>query len=797
MLFPRTPRAGERPPWSTTCLCRIWNGVGIRLTFRRDNRTLCRARKKLGELRKELNRRGSVAVTGQITQSLAVQGMAGVGKTVLTRMLAHEVGEHYPDGVFWEKIGPDIHHPDQMQPILRKWTGYATSFFDLPQNVQNLFFFEPDAVRALLSEHPRLLVVLDDVWDLSAVQPLRDALPEGTHLIITTRSHEIARGLGGGKVEVGSLTRSEAIKLFRIKLGWRPNAKNERDAWAFALMEKIERHALGLHVALGVLEREGGSDPLEWQASAQRILNAIRSGALGDLTIAHLKSHNVQAVLHYSYQALEEEAQRRFRYLGSFAPDALFTTDEAAAVWGCDADSARRTLVLFANAALIERQPGQRWQQHALLRGLALALLRQQGEGDRAAAAHARAYDEAMRAADDAQRYFELLPALPQLAHAFDWAAANDLNLALNIAANCANLQKQFGQTRQAGEWSERLLTAAQQGQAGERDLAQAYLNRANILSALATLAGEDRRGRLIGAIRCAAEAVMIFEQVQQAQYLAVGQRVLRDLRRVCAEDFTNFWGAAGLGDLPAWLTEDDIPDDPSTLMAGLLQAFVQIGDAEQMMEFWRALPAEVEEPFMQAVEALIAQASADGNADAVEFLRSRLQIFRQIHEAAAAASAIPPAQQAAIAAFAAQVQSYLAHLQAADADDPQVAAWIEITALGERLLAAEAAGLTGVDWSAMRQQIARDFNTLGNAHHNAGDKAASLAAFERAIELQPDEAMVHRNRAGTLIDLGRLDAARAALDQARLLEPDAPRLAQLEEQLAAAQEGSDDGMMG
>ncbi|QLQ07147.1 MAG: hypothetical protein HZY76_14590 [Anaerolineae bacterium] len=51
---------------------------------------------------------------------------------------------------------------------------------------------------------------------------------------------------------------------------------------------------------------------------------------------------------------------------------------------------------------------------------------------------------------------------------------------------------------------------------------------------------------------------------------------------------------------------------------------------------------------------------------------------------------------------------------------------------------------------------------------------------------------MWRRNQAGTLIELGRLDEAAAAIEQARALEPEAPRLAQLAAQLAAARERRD-----
>jgi hypothetical protein len=50
---------------------------------------------------------------------------------------------------------------------------------------------------------------------------------------------------------------------------------------------------------------------------------------------------------------------------------------------------------------------------------------------------------------------------------------------------------------------------------------------------------------------------------------------------------------------------------------------------------------------------------------------------------------------------------------------------------------------------------------------------------------------MWHRNRAGTLIELERLDQAEAAIAQARALDPEAPRLAELDAQLAKARGAS------
>ena len=50
----------------------------------------------------------------------------------------------------------------------------------------------------------------------------------------------------------------------------------------------------------------------------------------------------------------------------------------------------------------------------------------------------------------------------------------------------------------------------------------------------------------------------------------------------------------------------------------------------------------------------------------------------------------------------------------------------------------------------------------------NQGDKLAALGAYERAIALQSDFTMWQRNRAGTLIELGRLADPEADLAAAQ-----------------------------
>ena len=254
-----------------------------------------------------------------------------MGKTTLAHLLAvdPQTQARYPDGVIWEQLGPDFTKPEQAQAILRRWAGYATNFFELGDNLNQRFTFEAEAVRSLFAEHARLLVVLDNVWSLAAIEPLRAALPPGTHLLVTTRQRDLATRLGAGLVEVGLLRAAEARTLFQLRLQWQPDHQQAADQWALDLVERVGRHALGLDVALSVLAKYG-SDPVDWQPIASELAAAIQQG---DVDQFHLgeddPGHNVKAVLMFSYQALTPLDQDRYRALAAFAPEADLRTATA------------------------------------------------------------------------------------------------------------------------------------------------------------------------------------------------------------------------------------------------------------------------------------------------------------------------------------------------------------------------------------------------------------------------------------------------------------------------------------
>jgi hypothetical protein len=496
----------------------------------------------LEQVTRIITERGQLAITGGTrTATAAVQGMPGIGKTILARQLALALDDRYPGGVIWEEIGPEVRAPEDTQPILNRWARYALT---VPPHLDNQLAFDAGAVRALFAAQGQpLLVILDNVWSLEGIRWLRAALPENAHLVITTRLETVMIGLGGGEYVLGLLTPDEARALIALRLNW-PELPTDHYDWADALAAGVGYHTLALDVAIRRLRLDARSPGApRWRDQVDRLLSHIRSGqgferlALPDSE----RNQNVEAVLAYSYDRMDDTARARFRMLGVFAPEATFGGDAAAALWQCDVEQADDMLSAFARAALLEAGGGDgRWRQHGLLRGYALALLRREGEHEAAAARHAAFYAAAMRTADDAQRFYEVLGDYAQLRHAFAWAIENDLELALDLVANTANLQKAHGYGRDNLAWAEQALAAAQQ-RGTPAQIARARVSLGNALQHAAGLPGEDRGARLREAL-AAYDAALRYrtpETVPLAYAATQNNRanLLRDLASVPGED--------------------------------------------------------------------------------------------------------------------------------------------------------------------------------------------------------------------------------------------------------------------
>jgi hypothetical protein len=169
----------------------------------------------LGGLKQKLLDGGAnVGITGQ-SAAVGVQGMGGIGKTVLATALAHdpEVRKAFPEGIFWltvgqapksEAQGGEAHLLGLQGQLMSQLTGAQPPAFVRVQQGK-------DALREALVGR-RALVILDDVWTIEDADAFWiDAQP--ARLLITTRNDEVLVGLGAEQHRVDVLSPDDALKM--------------------------------------------------------------------------------------------------------------------------------------------------------------------------------------------------------------------------------------------------------------------------------------------------------------------------------------------------------------------------------------------------------------------------------------------------------------------------------------------------------------------------------------------------------------------------------------------------------
>lgn len=324
-------------------------------------------------------------------------------------------------------------------------------------------------------------------------------------------------------------------------------------------------------------------------------------------------------------------------------------------------------------------------------------------------------------------------------------------------------------------------------------DYAIAQNNRAAALYRLAALPDEDRHVRLRDALAAAREAFTRFGQLQHEEYRNKSQDLLLHIRGAAGDDFDTIWAELGTEPCPAWLREGQMPEGEfDSRLANLLVAFLNTHELPQMRQLLEAYPALLTDA-VDPVFVVLMQQYAD-DAAAVKTLRDRQTLLQTCREQGMepvfASLAQVSGSLAQVQRFEQALNSFIDQRNAAAGNPTNITGWQQAVAAGEALLQPPLSETPELDLPALQAEVARTYNELGNALDGVQDHRAALTAYERAIELQSDFAMWHRNRAGMLIELGQLDAAAEAIAQARVLEPNVSRLGELETELARARAG-------
>lgn len=298
---------------------------------------------------------------GHGAPEVVIQGWPGIGKTTLSTALAHDPALHaaYPGGVMWVALGeqPDPH------ALLAQWCHALKLGVDPTDTLDAL----SGRLRAHLAQR-RVLLLLDDVWEVAHVQPFRVA-GRGGGTLMSTRFNDVARALVSRADDLYKVPLISDAAALELLVALAPSLRHHDRETIMALVHDLEGLPLALQVAGRLLHAEasmgwGITDLIAELRDGRRLLEAQAPPDRHE--VARQTSPTIAALLQRSIDRLTPDLQEKFALLGVFAPKpASFTLAAVQAIWRDDQpQAALRTLT---DRGLLEPSGDGRFQMHALL----------------------------------------------------------------------------------------------------------------------------------------------------------------------------------------------------------------------------------------------------------------------------------------------------------------------------------------------------------------------------------------------------------------------------------------------
>jgi tetratricopeptide (TPR) repeat protein/transcriptional regulator with XRE-family HTH domain len=306
----------------------------------------------------ELARILHAAGTGSGT--IAITGMAGVGKSALAVHAAHILADRFPDGQVFISLGgfdPGAPAHDTRQALAVLLLAAGVDPRRIPESVQQ----RAALWRGQLAGR-RMLIVLDGA--AGQVEPLLPGSPDSL-VIVTSRSGMTAAAIRD-VIRLDALPPDEAALLLATIAG-RPGLDPADPALA-EIAELCGGLPLAIQIAAAFLSLHPSWTP--------RDLASDLRGSRSRLSLLDAGGVSVSSAIGLSVQALSAEQRLLYLRLG-LHPGPDFDGYAAAALCGRDMASARRLLRGLEGASLIDEQAPGRYgfqelvREHA--RGLAAA----------------------------------------------------------------------------------------------------------------------------------------------------------------------------------------------------------------------------------------------------------------------------------------------------------------------------------------------------------------------------------------------------------------------------------------
>jgi tetratricopeptide (TPR) repeat protein len=311
------------------------------------------------ELRQLMDTLTDAVSKGGVVGVHAIDGMAGIGKTVFAVHAAHQLAKRFPDGQIFLSL--EAHTPgstpidpaDALATLLRI-RGFRAG--QIPPGVQ--------ARSVLWRDHlvgKKVLLVLDDAGGSAQVQPLLPGTP-GTRVLITSRRALTALP-EAVPLTLDTLPPGQAATLF-TRLATRPIDTSDPDAKAIARIVQLCGYLpLAISLVAGRLRHKAAS----WTAADLATELANTQDRLASM---RAEDHSITAAFDLSHRTLPLDLQRLFAYLG-LHPGSEFDACAAAALIGSDPATAADRLDQLSEYHFLSEPIRGRYSMHDLIRAYA------------------------------------------------------------------------------------------------------------------------------------------------------------------------------------------------------------------------------------------------------------------------------------------------------------------------------------------------------------------------------------------------------------------------------------------
>ncbi len=274
---------------------------------------------------------------------IGVQGMGGIGKSVLAAALARDpqVQAAFPDGVIWLSLGREPNLTARQEDLYLLLTGERENFKDPAQG--RLFLAPALQDRACL-------VILDDVWELAHAE----AFPmqaDRTRFLLTTRIAQVLDALQARTFELDVLTPEQSLALLAEWAG------QEVSSLPPAACE-VAKECGYLPLALAMVGAFVRQNPESWE----RALHRLQKADLDKLRrlFPGYEHPTLLAALEVSVDALPERTRARYLDLAVFPEEQAIPLDMLRAFWaplGLDEDDVANLAETFVGRSLA------RWEE--------------------------------------------------------------------------------------------------------------------------------------------------------------------------------------------------------------------------------------------------------------------------------------------------------------------------------------------------------------------------------------------------------------------------------------------------